>query len=176
MQRGPTRKWSGNRLLEDRFDRNRSMVWIVPTTYSADMTRTRDPADDLLRRILLETMRSCTEALDIEAIPELVDLLPDYFAHRRADLDALWQALADGNDTLIRRLGHDMKGSGKLYGLPRISAIGARIEAAAAGNERREAALALTALESFLARAARSLIEPTPAAAAGLSAPRAASD
>jgi len=104
-------------------------------------------------------------------------LLDRHCAHRRADLESLWQALAEESWALVRRLGHDMKGSGRLYGLPRISAIGARIEAAAAGNERCEAALALAALESYLARAARSLFEPAPLSAeAGLSATRSASD
>jgi len=134
-------------------------------------------AKPLDERALLEAVRSCCEPLEIEAVPELVDLLPDYFAHRRADLDSLWQALAEESWALVRRLGHDMKGSGRLYGLPRISAIGARIEAAAVAEERCEAALALAALESFLARAARSLFEPAPpSAAARLSSTRPASD
>ncbi len=136
--------------------------------------RVAKPLDE---RALSEAVRSCCEPLEIEAVPELVDLLPAYFAHRRADLDSLWQALAEQNWALVRRLGHDMKGSGRLYGLPRISEIGARIEAAAAAEERCEAALALAALESFLVRAARSLFEPAPpSAATGLSVARPVSD
>jgi len=131
--------------------------------------RVAKPPDE---QALFEAIRSCTEALGIEAVPELADLLPDYLAHRRADVDALWQAIAGGNWALVSRLGHDMKGSGQIYGLPRISAIGARIEASGTANERREALLALAALESFLARAARSLVDPAaPSGTPGISAP-----
>jgi len=150
--------------------RERAIRWLE----AGCDARVAKPLDE---RALFEALRGCCEPLDIEAVPELADLLSDYFTHRRADLESLWQALAEESWALVRRLGHDMKGSGRLYGLPRISAIGARIEAAAAGNERCEAALALAALESYLARAARSLFEPAPLSAeAGLSATRSASD
>jgi hypothetical protein len=48
-----------------------------------------------------------------------------------------------------------MKGTGKGYGLPQISEIGARLEASGQASDRREISLALSALESFLARVAQ---------------------
>jgi len=121
--------------------------------------RVAKPLDE---QALFDAIRSCTDALEIESVPELADLLPPYFTHRRADVDALWKAAADGNWALVSRLGHDMKGSGKIYGLPRISAIGARIEQAGKANDRRETERALASLECFLARAERTLLEPAP--------------
>ncbi len=109
------------------------------------------PVDE---RTLLEAIRNCTDDVCIEPVPEISDLLPDYLAHRRADIDALWKALAVGNWPLVSRLGHDMKGSGKLYGLPRIPEIGSLLEASGKARDRREAELALSTLESFLVRVA----------------------
>jgi len=119
--------------------------------------RVAKPLDE---QTLFDAIRSCTHALEIESVPEIADLLPAYFAHRRADVAALWSAVADANWTLISRLGHDMKGSGKIYGLPRISESGARIEQAGKASDRREAERALSSLECFLARAERTLLEP----------------
>jgi len=120
-------------------------------------------AKPLDEQALFEATRSCSEALQLECVPEIADLLPGYLAHRRADAETLWQAILDGNWVLVSRLGHDMKGSGKIYGLPRISAIGARIEASGKANGRREAVLALTTLEVFVARAAREIVGPAAA-------------
>ncbi len=117
-------------------------------------------------RDLREAVQSCTELLRIESVPELADLLPNYLAHRRADADALWESFEGGDWARVGRLGHDMKGSGKIYGLPRISEIGARIETSGKAGDSREARLALATLESYLARALRSIESaPTPPAA-----------
>jgi CheY-like chemotaxis protein len=106
------------------------------------------------KRTLLDTIRTCTEEVRIDPDAEIADLLPQYLVHRRADVDALWKAIADGDWPLVSRIGHNMKGTGKGYGLPRISEIGARLEASGQASDRREIALALSALESFLARLA----------------------
>jgi signal transduction histidine kinase len=106
------------------------------------------------KRTLLDTIRTCAEEVRIDPDAEIADLLPQYLVHRRADVDALWKAIADGDWPLVSRIGHNMKGTGKGYGLPRISEIGARLEASGRASDRREITLALSALESFLARVA----------------------
>ncbi len=108
------------------------------------------------KRTLLDAIRSCTEEVRVDPDDEVADLLPQYLVHRRADVDALWKAIADGDWALVSRIGHNMKGTGKGYGLPRISEIGARLEASGRASDRREIALALSALESFLARVVQS--------------------
>ena len=136
--------------------------------------RVAKPVD---QRALFEAIRSCSEELRVEPDAEIADLLPDYLAHRWADLDALWIAIADGNWALARRLGHDMKGSGRIYGLPRVSEIGARLETSGRASDRREASLALSSLESFLARVARRTGNPVaPSGAPGVNPPRSPSD
>lgn len=115
------------------------------------------PVDE---RALLEAMRGCDEDLLIETDPDIADLLSDYLAHRRADIATLWKALPGGSWTLVCRLGHDMKGSGRMYGLPRVSELGARLESAGMASDGREAALAVSSLESFVARVARRTPHP----------------
>jgi HPt (histidine-containing phosphotransfer) domain-containing protein len=66
----------------------------------------------------------------------LAELLPQYFALCRKDLEHLKDACELRRFGEIRVLGHNLKGSGGAYGFPELSRLGAEIEAAAkAGNE-----------------------------------------
>ena len=67
----------------------------------------------------------------VQADPLLKPLIPDYLAKRRGDLERLADALGRKDFTALRKLGHDMFGSGGAYGLPPISEFGRQIEAAA---------------------------------------------
>ncbi len=67
----------------------------------------------------------------VQADPLLKPLIPDYLAKRRGDLQRLDDALGRKDFTALRKLGHDMFGSGGAYGLPPISEFGRQIEAAA---------------------------------------------
>ena len=78
----------------------------------------------------------------IEALAE------GYLARRTADVTSLRALLDKGDLSTIERRGHNMKGSGATYGFPEISRIGERIEAAAKGGNRDEAAGAIGELEA----------------------------
>jgi len=66
---------------------------------------------------------------------DFADLIPDYLAHRRQDVQLLKEALAQGDFATLRTLGHKMKGTGGGYGFPDISDIGRAIQAAAENQE-----------------------------------------
>jgi HPt (histidine-containing phosphotransfer) domain-containing protein len=67
--------------------------------------------------------------------PDLVDLVPAYLEHRRADVVALEEALLLGDMERVRIIGHSMKGSGGGYGFDGISEIGLRLENAGKQGE-----------------------------------------
>lgn len=58
-------------------------------------------------------------------------LISEYLQHCRSDLAHLKAALAASDYERARRLGHQIKGTGKPYGFPRLTQIGRAIEWAA---------------------------------------------
>jgi len=84
------------------------------------------------REILLETItryggrhRETAPSDDIE------ELIPEYLEKRRMDVLACRVALEAEDFAAIRRLGHNMKGTGSGYGFPELTELGGEIEAAA---------------------------------------------
>ncbi len=65
----------------------------------------------------------------------IAELLPEYFANLREDAARIEEMLPEGRFEEIVRVGHQLKGSGASYGFPRLSEIGADIEAAARAGE-----------------------------------------
>lgn len=80
----------------------------------------------------------------------LTDLLPQYFALCRRDLEHLRKALQDGAFDEIRIVGHNLKGSGGAYGFPALSQIGLEIEAAAKTGDREAIQRQIERLMDFL--------------------------
>jgi CheY-like chemotaxis protein len=62
---------------------------------------------------------------------DLEDLIPAYLEKRRKDVVACRVALDAEDFAAIRRLGHNMKGTGTGYGFPGLTELGGEIEAAA---------------------------------------------
>jgi signal transduction histidine kinase/CheY-like chemotaxis protein/HPt (histidine-containing phosphotransfer) domain-containing protein len=62
---------------------------------------------------------------------DIVDLVPDYVASRRRDVETLHSHLSRGEFDAAGRLGHKMKGSGAGYGLSELTRIGRELEVAA---------------------------------------------
>lgn len=75
--------------------------------------------------------RAALQALLTDIDPAIMQLLPSYVANRHADIEVLDRSLGESDMVVLRRLGHNLKGSGAAYGLPPVSEIGAGIEAAA---------------------------------------------
>lgn len=71
----------------------------------------------------------------VKADPLLQPLIPDYLRNRRHDLQKIADALARQDFAALRKLGHDMAGSGGAYGLPPISELGRAIENAALAGD-----------------------------------------
>jgi CheY-like chemotaxis protein len=74
------------------------------------------------------------EKILVRADARLRALIPDYLDRRREDVRAMSAALDVPDLETIRELGHKMTGTGAGYGFPRISEIGAAIEADAKKN------------------------------------------
>src|SRR5262245_16143506 len=62
---------------------------------------------------------------------DLQELIPGYLENRHSDIQAMQQALAQGDYETIRLVGHSMKGSGGGYGFDTITEIGDALEQAA---------------------------------------------
>lgn len=86
----------------------------------------------------------------VKCDPLLQPLIPDYLKNRRRDVDKLTEALTRKDFTALRKLGHDMAGSGGAYGLPPISEIGKLIEDAAVAGDAMRIEMATSDLQVFL--------------------------
>jgi len=87
---------------------------------------------------LLAAIRQHTrplEKIEVRIDGKLREVVPGYLERRRADVNAIAEALECADCESIRTTGHRMKGSGAGYGLPRLSEIGDAIEEAAASND-----------------------------------------
>jgi CheY-like chemotaxis protein len=62
---------------------------------------------------------------------DIEELIPAYLEKRRRDVTSCRVALEAGDFVAIRRLGHNMKGTGTGYGFPALTELGGEIEAAA---------------------------------------------
>lgn len=62
---------------------------------------------------------------------DLEPIMPRYLARRREETAKLRASLDAGDYQALRIIGHSLKGSGRSYGFPVLSDIGARIENAA---------------------------------------------
>jgi len=77
-------------------------------------------------------------------------LLHRYLQRRRAEIGELRESLHRGDFEPIRRVGHNLFGSGAAYDLPRISTLGQRLERAAQRRQGAEIAALIMDLENFL--------------------------
>jgi signal transduction histidine kinase/HPt (histidine-containing phosphotransfer) domain-containing protein len=106
------------------------------------------------------------QEIEIAIPPEFEDLAPDYLGRRRQELSELRSALAEGDFKRLRTLGHNMKGSGRGYGFPAITRIGAGLQEAAEGEDAGRSERLVAELEGFL-----DLAEPFVRAGAGPGSP-----
>lgn len=67
----------------------------------------------------------------VEVDAEILEIVPTFIEHRWQDVASLQDALAHGDPSLIRRVAHNLKGSGRSFGFGTITALGVRLERAA---------------------------------------------
>ena len=84
--------------------------------------------------------------------PDLAEMIPSFLENRIRDLAALRGAGAAQDCAAVRRLGHDMKGTGAGYGFDGITRIGAELERAAIRGDLDAIRCAVEELADFLAR------------------------
>jgi HPt (histidine-containing phosphotransfer) domain-containing protein len=80
----------------------------------------------------------------------LAELLPQYFALCRDDLESLRACLEAGQFDKIRVLGHNLKGSGGAYGFPELSQLGGHLESAGKTHDGPAARESIEQLSEFL--------------------------
>jgi len=93
-----------------------------------------------------------TEAANvIEVEPGMEDVAPSYLAKRRAELPLYARALISQNFDSIRRMAHNMKGTGAGYGFPILTELGATIEKSSIDKDVAKTQRCLRQLEIYLA-------------------------
>ena len=88
---------------------------------------------------------------DVVLIDKIMEeIVPGYLATLAQDIDIMRAALASDDYEPIRRMGHNSKGTGISYGLPRISQLGAILELAAQVRNPQRIEETLCAMSEYL--------------------------
>lgn len=82
---------------------------------------------------------------------DLKPIVTRFLGRKRGELPVLRQAVKDCDFETIRRLGHDLKGSGEGFGFPDLSAIGAQLERSAGTQDGEAIKDQIRAMEAYLA-------------------------
>ena len=86
----------------------------------------------------------------VQADPLVLPLVPDYLKNRANDVQRLRGALAAADFGVLRKIGHNMRGSAGAYGVPPLSEIGGRIEDAALKQDTGAIGAAVEDMDQFL--------------------------
>jgi PAS domain S-box-containing protein len=89
-----------------------------------------------------------------ELADELASLIPGYLEGRRADASRLRELLAEADFSAIRRIAHNIKGTGGSYGFRELTRFGESLQSAADAADRDSAEREIAWLEGFLATTA----------------------
>lgn len=100
----------------------------------------------------IPTIATPLPTVNVVVEASIADIIPRYLSNRRAEVALLDQLLAQSNFEEIRRIGHNMKGSGSGYGIEKLSYIGAKLEQAALTNDIVAIAKLRANLDSYLSR------------------------
>jgi HPt (histidine-containing phosphotransfer) domain-containing protein len=79
-------------------------------------------------------------------------LLERYLRRKQQDLLKLERAIEERNFTTVRRIGHNLAGSGAAYGLMRVSTIGREIEAASDTHSAADIKAVVAKLRDYISR------------------------
>ncbi|MFZ0887842.1 MAG: response regulator [Candidatus Binataceae bacterium] len=112
------------------------------------------------KSLLINTIRELTSSapqsggngdkIVVEVDPDLSELVPDFLARKRTDLDALTGALGRGDFDTIASIGHRIKGEGGGFGFQPISEIGLALEQAGGSRDAATTERHLQALSNYL--------------------------
>jgi CheY-like chemotaxis protein len=104
---------------------------------------------EILREALARHLSGTVRVTPPEGLERLV---PNYLTSVRRGMDQILEGVQSCDWTVARRLGHQLKGSGKGYGFPEITRAGAAVELAAQNTNDEEIRSQILALAAFLDR------------------------
>ncbi|MFA5859149.1 MAG: response regulator [Elusimicrobiota bacterium] len=84
---------------------------------------TRDTHGDTPNNKDIETVINNTDA-------QVKELIPFFIQEKNKDLELLKQSLETGDYATIQRIGHNLRGSGTMFGIEQISQLGIKLESA----------------------------------------------
>ena len=83
---------------------------------------------------------------------ELLDLCRAYLANRTKEVEEIGSALQRRDFETIHRMGHNMHGSGRMFGFEQLTVTGAELQRAAAAGDRAEIVRLKSAIGEFVSR------------------------
>ena len=86
----------------------------------------------------------------VEVDEDLSELIPGFMAHKRADIDTIFDAVTRRDYAQIGRIAHRVKGEGGSYGFDAMTEIGRSLERAAATRDDGAVATLARQLLSYL--------------------------
>jgi histidine phosphotransfer protein HptB len=90
------------------------------------------------------------DRITVEVDPDLIDLIPDFLARKRTDLQTMKGALESGDLATIASVGHKIKGEGGSFGFDTLSEIGAALEQCGRNGDRASAQQLVSDLSEYL--------------------------
>ena len=101
-----------------------------------------------------ETRAASTRKREIaELDAQVLDLIRDYLASRKKDVERIAAALARRDFTAIRAIGHNMRGSGRIFGFSRLTVMGTELQNAADASDCEAIARLQGRIASYVTRA-----------------------
>jgi len=97
------------------------------------------------------------QPVHLEIDPLLADLVPGYVREKRRQVGDLRRLIGEHDMDRVRRIAHDIKGTGTAYGIPDVTRIGRALEAAGQQGDAGSAALLVEELDTLLARVQQQL-------------------
>ncbi len=92
------------------------------------------------------------DKIEVEVTRELEDIVPGYLERLGGTITKLEELVQSAQLDEVKKLGHNLKGSGGGYGFARISELGALIEQAGKDNDAGAAARSIAELKNFASR------------------------
>jgi len=156
------------RVEKERGTKGIPILALMTSTLPADVTRAQEAGCDahLAKPIsknaflgVLEQWRSrAAESTVLVQIPEgMEQLARNYLAARRKEAPVFQDFLEHSNFDGIRRLAHNLKGTGTSYGFPDITRLGAAAERAAKESDKPEVSRQMADLFACVEAASRQL-------------------
>lgn len=93
-----------------------------------------------------------SEPLTIIVDADILDLAEDFLRNRRREASRAREAAACADLDVLRRIGHELKGTAGSYGFRDLSTIGASLETAAIAGDIVQANAAVARMYDFLTR------------------------